>query len=190
MFSFDTPLNLVYGLATGLAFGFLLQRGSLTNYRVIVGQFLMKDHTILRTMLTAVVVGAIGVWTMHSYGDVSLHVKAADLLANAVGGVLFGVGMALMGYCPGTGLAAIGTGSRHAVFGVLGMLVGAAAYAEVYPAMKSHVLSVLSYGKITFPEITGLSPWLFIGVLAVAALILFAVLRRLECPACGEQGDG
>jgi hypothetical protein len=180
MFSFDTPLNLVYGLITGLVFGFLLHRGGVTRYRVIVGQFLMKDHAVLKTMLTAVVVGAIGVWALHLYGGVSLHVKTAHVLANVVGGVLFGFGMVLLGYCPGTGVAALGDGSRHALFGVLGMLAGAAAYAEVHPVMKANLLSVLSYGKITFAEITGISPWFFILVLGLAAIALFTAMRSAE----------
>jgi hypothetical protein len=180
MFSVDTTLNLAYGLATGLVFGFLLQRGGVASYRVIVGQFLMKDHTVLKTMLTAVVVGSIGVWAMHLFGGVSLHVKSADVLANIVGGVLFGFGMTLLGYCPGTGVAALGDGSRHALFGVLGMLAGAAAYAEIQPLLNDNVLSVWSYGKITFPAATGLSPWLFIVALSLIAGILFSILQVLE----------
>jgi hypothetical protein len=180
MFSLDMPLNLVYGLATGLVFGFLLQRGGVTRYRIIVGQFLMKDHTVLKTMLTAVVVGAAGVWAMHLFGGVSLHVKSADILANVVGGVLFGFGMVLLGYCPGTGVAALGDGSRHALFGVLGMLAGAAVYAELYPAIKGSLLSVWSFGKITIPAATGLSPWFFVVALLLAAVILFAVLEAFD----------
>ena len=181
MFSFDSPLNLAYGLATGIVFGFLLQRGGVTRFRVIVGQFLLKDHTVLKTMLTAVVVGAMGVWALHLYGGVPLHVKAVTVLANMVGGVLFGFGMALLGYCPGTAVAALGDGgSFRAACGVLGMLAGAALYAEVYPAIKGYLLAVGSYGKVTFPELTGLSPWLFIIALAVAAAVVFAVVRKGE----------
>jgi uncharacterized membrane protein YedE/YeeE len=177
MFSCDTPLNLVYGLATGLVFGFLLQRGGVTRFRVIVGQFLWKDHTVLKTMLTAVVVGSVGIWAMHLYGDVSLHVKGVTILANVAGGLIFGFGMALLGYCPGTGVAALGDGVlRQAAFGVLGMLVGAATYAEVYPLIKANLLSVGDLGKVTFPEVTGLSPWLFVAALAVGAAVLFAAL--------------
>jgi uncharacterized membrane protein YedE/YeeE len=190
MFSVDTTLNLAYGLATGLLFGFLLQRGGVTRYRTIVGQFLMKDHTVLKTMLTAVVVGAIGVWAMHLFGGVSLHVKSANLLANTVGGVLFGFGMVLLGYCPGTGVAALGDGSRHALFGVLGMLVGAAVYAEVHPALKDNVLSVWSYGQITFPEAAGCSPWFFIAALCLFAAALFAGLHLLETRAKEQPFTG
>ena len=182
MFKIDTPVNLLLGLVTGLVFGFLLQRGGVTRYRVILGQFLWVDHTVLRTMLTAVVVGSAGVYAMHQFGDVSLHVKGAVVLANVVGGLVFGVGMVVLGYCPGTGVGALGDGSRHAILGILGMLGGAAVYAEVQPLLKGNLLAVCDLGKLTFPQITGLSPWVLVVVLFVLAAILFAILKRLEAP--------
>lgn len=177
LFNFAPPVKLVMGLCTGIVFGFLLQKGGLTRFRVIVGQFLWADHTVLRTMLTAVAVGSAGVWALHQMWDVPLHIKSAHLLANAVGGVIFGIGMAVLGYCPGTGVAALGDGSRHAVPGVLGMLAGAAVYAEVYPWMKKTILSIGSYGKITIPEITSLSVWWFVAGMAVMSATVCILLR-------------
>jgi uncharacterized membrane protein YedE/YeeE len=146
----------------------------------------MKDHTVLKTMLTAVVVGSAGVYALHQFGghtplgEVALHVKPTAVLGNLLGGLIFGVGMVLLGYCPGTGVAALGDGSRHAIPGLLGMLAGAAVYAEVYPAVKNSLLSVLDYGKITLPGVLHVSPWFFVGGLAVIAVALFAVLGRIE----------
>jgi hypothetical protein len=77
-------------------------------------------------------------------------------------------------------VAALGDGSRHALLGVLGMIGGAAVYAEVYPLITDNVLSVWNFGKITFPETTGLSPWFFIAALFLMAGILFAALHALE----------
>ncbi|MHC5001987.1 MAG: YeeE/YedE thiosulfate transporter family protein, partial [Planctomycetota bacterium] len=109
---FADPTSLALGAATGLVFGFLLQKGGVTRFQVIVGQFLLKDFTVLKVMLTAIVVGAIGIYGMRAAGmDVPLHVKGTALLANVLGGLIFGVGMAILGYCPGTALAAIGDGS-------------------------------------------------------------------------------
>jgi hypothetical protein len=169
-------LNLVYGLLTGVVFGFLLQRARVTRFSTIVGQLLWVDHTVLRTMFTAVAVGSVGVYAMHQLWDVPLHIKSATLLANAVGGVIFGVGMAVLGYCPGTGLGAIGEGSRHAIFGFVGMLVGAGLYAEAYPWLSAHVLPVGDLGKVTLSSEMGLSPWVFIVPLIGIALIVFAIL--------------
>lgn len=173
---FDTPLSLFYGLLAGLVFGFLLQKAGVTRYRVILGQFLWKDHTVLRTMLTAVVVGSFGIYFMHQVWGVALHVKATEVLANVLGGLIFGVGMAVLGYCPGTGVAAMADGSRHAIFGVLGMLAGAALYAELYPTLSKNILEVGDYGKVTIPSGTGISPWGYIVILAALSIVVFQVL--------------
>ena len=61
---FDSPEKLLLGFITGVAFGFLLQKGKVAKFHVIVGQFLLKDWTVIKVMLTAVAVGAIGVWAM------------------------------------------------------------------------------------------------------------------------------
>lgn len=178
---FADPAALLTGGLTGLVFGFLLQRGGVTRFSVILGQFLLTDFTVLKVMGTAIVVGAVGIYGMRAAGlDVPLHIKNATLLGNVLGGAIFGLGMAVLGYCPGTGVAAIGDGSRHAIPGVLGGIVGAAAYAEAYPWMKARVLDVSDLGKATLASMTGLSPWWLMAGLLVAALAGFASLERWE----------
>ena len=179
---FADPRTLLLGALTGLIFGFLLQKGGVTRYNVIVDQFRLRDFTVLKVMLTAIVVGAIGVYAMLQLGWIAgLSVKAAEIAMNAVGGAVFGVGMVLLGYCPGTALAAIGQGSRDAIVGVLGALVGAAVYAETYPLLARTVEPIGKLGKITFVDVTHLSPWWFIGGLAAIAIGLFLWLERREC---------
>jgi uncharacterized membrane protein YedE/YeeE len=187
---FDTPGLIVGGLLTGLVFGFLLQKGQVAKYRVILGQFLFTDYTVLKIMLTAIVVGAIGVWGMLELGMIQhLQVKPALLAANAVGGLIFGVGMSLLGYCPGTGVAAMGEGSRHARWGFAGMIVGAGAFAAAYPYlekgfMKLGEVAVTAGGtvnnKVTLTDVTGVSPWVYIGALAAISLVVFALIGRWE----------
>lgn len=182
-FTTASPEMLLMGLLTGIVFGFLLQRGGVTRYRVIIDQFLWKDHTVLKVMLTAVAVGAIGIWTLHGLYDVPLHIKASKLAANVGGGVIFGVGMALLGYCPGTGVGAIGDGSRHAIFGILGMFAGAAIYAEIYPYIQNNLLQTADLGKITWIDLTGLSVSTTVGIVV---LLIGGILYFL--PASGPSG--
>lgn len=178
---FADPKTLMLGAVTGLVFGFLLQKGGVTRYNVIVNQFRFRDFTVLKTMLTAIVVGSIGVYAMLQMGLIKgLSVKPAELAMNAGGGAIFGVGMVLLGYCPGTALGAIGQGSRDAIFGVLGAFVGAAAYSEAYPAIAKSIEPLAKYGKITFPEITGVSPWIWIAGLGVVSLVVFGLIQRRE----------
>ncbi len=174
---FATPAILLQGALAGLLFGFLLHKGGLTRFDVIVKQFLLRDFTVLKVMLTAIAVGGVGLYVSSDAGWLAgWHIKSTHLLANALGGAIFGVGMAVLGYCPGTGIAAMGSGSRHAVFGVLGMLLGAAIYAEAYPWVKEHILGVGAWGKETLPSLTGWSPWVFLAALSVAA-VTFSLRR-------------
>ncbi len=186
---FDAPSMLLLGAATGLVFGFLLEKGGVTRFEVIVGQFLLRDFTMLKVMLTAVIVGSVGIYAMLQVGMLEgLHLKPAQLLANAVGGLIFGTGMAILGYCPGTGVAAIGHGARDAVWGLLGMLAGAALYAETFPWIGARIVAAVDLGKVTLADLTGLSPWVFILGLAILGGVLFWWRERREAAPARSVG--
>jgi len=179
---FDPPLKLLLGLITGILFGFLLQKGRVAKFPVIVGQFLLRDWTVARIMLTAIAVGSIGVYVLVSTGAAALHVKPALLGGVILGGLLFGAGIALFGYCPGTSVAACGEGRRDAMVGVAGMLFGAFAYVWSYTLVAVPVRNALpDWGKVTIPQATGASPWIWIAALLLAAIAGaygFDILRR------------
>jgi uncharacterized membrane protein YedE/YeeE len=170
--------ELFLGLITGIAFGALLQQGRVLRFEKQVGAMLLRDMTILKFMLSAIIVGMLGINLLVTTGVVDLSVKATHLGANIIGGLLFGAGWAVMGYCPGTSLGALGEGRWHAIWAILGMLLGAAIYAEAYPAMKASVLTWGSFGKLTLSQILGVSPWLLIPALVVLYLLLFAWFEK------------
>ena len=68
-------LQLFLGLIMGIVFGFLLQKGGVTNYDVILGQLLLTDFTVVKVMLSAVITGMVGVYLLKSLGLVQLHPK-------------------------------------------------------------------------------------------------------------------
>ncbi len=176
----DSIGKLALGLLTGFLFGFLLQKGRVTKYSVIVGQFLLRDFTVLKTMLTAVVVGGIGVYALKAIGAASLHVKPAQLAAVSIGGLVFGVGMALLGYCPGTGVAAAAEGKRDAMFGVAGMLLGALLFAEQFEFFGKTVLKWFDLGPLTLPDLIRVPAWAIFAGLTIGVAILFRQLERWE----------
>ncbi|MGV3485984.1 MAG: YeeE/YedE thiosulfate transporter family protein [Planctomycetaceae bacterium] len=170
---FDSPSKLALGLATGIIFGFLLQKGRVAKFEVIVGQFLFKDWTVVKMMGTAVVVGAIGVYGLVAADMASLHIRPAILGGLLLGALCFGVGMAILGYCPGTSVAGCGEGRLDAMVGVLGMFAGAAVYVAFFEQLTPITQSLGDWGKITLPEVTHTSPWLWVAILAafgIAAL--------------------
>lgn len=170
--------ELVLGLLTGLLFGALLQQGRVMRYEKQVGAMLLQDMTIFKFMISAIIVGSIGINLLVSLDLVSFGIKATNLGANIIGGLIFGAGWAIIGYCPGTSVGALGEGRWGAIFPILGMIVGAAIYAEAYPALKSSVLAWGKLGKITLPSILGVSPWIVIPVLTVGYLALLNWFER------------
>jgi uncharacterized membrane protein YedE/YeeE len=173
---FDSPERLLLGLVTGVVFGVLLQKGQVAKFAVIVGQFLLRDWTVVKIMGTAVVVGSVGVCALVASGQAGLHVKPFLLGGVLAGGVCFGVGMAVFGYCPGTGVAACGEGRPDAMVGVLGMLAGALAYVVAFPALQPVIKGLGDLGKVTFAEATGTSAWLWVAALVGLGLAALAVL--------------
>ena len=172
--------KIALGLITGFIFGFLLQKGHVTKYTVIVRQFLLRDFTVLKTMLTAVVVGGIGVYALRALGAASLHVKPAQLAAVSIGGLAFGVGMALLGYCPGTGVAAAAEGRIDALCGVVGMMFGALLFAEQFAFFGRNILSWIDLGPVTIPQLIHVPAWtIFVG-LTLGAVFLFRRIERWE----------
>jgi uncharacterized membrane protein YedE/YeeE len=167
-------------LVFGFAFGFLLHRGRVADYNTIVRQFLFQDFTVLKIMMTAIIVGGVGVFLMVQFGYAKFHIKPTDLLALTLGAALFGVGMVLYGYCPGTALAAIGGGSLHALVGAGGMLLGGILYALTFDGVKAVILPVGALGRVQLHTLLGISPWLIFAALAVVALALFVAVERLS----------
>lgn len=166
--------QLWFGLLAGVAFGFLLQKGGVTRYDVILGQLLLEDHTVVRVMLSAVVVGALGVHALKALGLARLHPKQGSFGTSVVGGLVFGVGFAVLGYCPGTVAGAVGQGSMDALLGgVVGMLLGAGALAALYPRLSRGIMAVGDFGDVTLPRLFNVSDW--VVVLPVSVLIVLAL---------------
>ena len=184
---FDSPERLLLGLVMGILFGILLQKGRVAKFSVIIGQFILKDWTVVKIMGTAVVVGSVGVYTLVASGHANLHVKPFLLGGVLLGGLCFGVGMAVYGYCPGTGVAACGEGKPDAMVGVLGMLAGALAFVVAFPSLQPVIKVLGDMGKLTLPEATGTSPWLWVTALVVGGIAALAVLFSRRKPVADEQ---
>jgi uncharacterized membrane protein YedE/YeeE len=167
-------MKLLLGFAIGMAFGAVLQLGGASSYRKIMGMLLLRDLSILKMILTGIAVGLIGIQTLDLVGLAHMDVKATYVVGILLAGGIFGIGFALAGYCPGTGVVAAAEGKRDAFFVVAGGLVGAFAYALVHPALTS-LLDVGAFGPITIPGVLGL-PALAVA-LPVAAAIGMAVWR-------------
>ena len=169
-------MKLLWGLLFGIIFGFLLQKGGVTKYDVIINQLLLTDFTVVKIMLSAVATGMIGLYIMQGLGWIKLRPKAGSWGKNAIGGLIFGVGFALLGYCPGTIAGAIGNGYLDALTaGLVGIVLGSGILAAVYPQLKEGVMQKGYFGNITLPQVFKVNNWVVIIPLAtvIAAILYF-----------------
>lgn len=174
---FESPLRLVLGLIIGIAFGFLLQKGRVAKHSVIVGQLLLRDFTVIKIMLTAIAVGAIGYWAWVALGLTPVDVKPAQMGGVLAGAVLFGSGLAVLGYCTGTTVAAVGEGRLDAVAGLLGMAAGAVTFVLAFPAFGDLRKAVVDWGKVTLPDATHVAPVVYVIALAVVGTATYVASK-------------
>ena len=170
--------KLITGALFGLVFGFLLQKGGVGKFNVLIGQLLLQDWTVAKIMLTAIVVGMIGVFPLHHFAKVNLHIKPTRIGSNIIGGLLFGAGFALVGYCPGTAAAALGQGSWDALFGMAGLIAGSWMFAELSGWTKQTIEKWGTHGKVLLPDLLHFPLGAFVIGFAVLLAALLMLLQR------------
>lgn len=172
-------MNLLAALGIGFCFGWLLQKTGLARYDRVVNVFRFRDFTVLKLLLTALVVGALGLQLALALGLThSLPVPATFLAGNFVGGAIFGVGMALSGFCPGTIAAGIGEGRLdYLIPGSLGLVAGALLFGGLY-ARLFPILARSVHAAATIPQWLGVDSWLIVVLLVELAGVIGYVVER------------
>jgi uncharacterized membrane protein YedE/YeeE len=170
--------TLVIGFLIGCAFGAILYMGGATSYRRILGTLLLKDMWIIKLMATAIGVGTLGVYLLDLNGLANMSIKPAYLGGVAVGGIIFGIGWAVSGYCPGTCVVGSSEGKLDAIFTVVGGLVGVLLFSMAYPALEATLIEPLNFGAVTLRDLTGVSGiYLAIPFSAMLLGLAFFVLK-------------
>lgn len=136
----------------GTLFGFVLSRSGAADYDFIQGMFLLTNFQLYGIIGAAVAVTAPGLWLIKRYGrtatgePISIELKPLHR-GNVTGGILFGVGWAITGMCPGPILVNVGEGKVYALAALAGALVGAALFGVGYPSLAKPLgLPALSRG--------------------------------------------
>lgn len=170
--------ELLLGVVTGILFGFLMQRAQVIRYDRQLGALRFQDMTIVKFMLTTILVAMVGIYLLLDLGVIKLSIKPLILGGNILGGLIFGIGWGIVGYCPATAMGALGEGRYDAAFGILGMILGAGIFAEFYPFLKQTVLTWGDFGKVTLPAALGINHWIVIVVLGAAFVGLFMFFEK------------
>jgi hypothetical protein len=170
------------GFFFGVIFGFLLQKGGVAKYEVLIGMLLLEDFTVAKVMTSAVIVGMIGIYALHTASLVKLHIKPTRYAANMLGGILFGIGFALSAYCPGTGAAALGQGNFDAVAVLLGLMAGSYVFAEASGWLARTLNRWGDRGLLTFDKVLNLKPRVLVPVVAAGLVLALAAIHLFVDP--------
>ncbi len=171
---FSAAANLAIALALGVGFGFCLERAGFGSARKLTAVFYFHDMAVVKVMFTAIVTTMGGLFVLSTVGMLDLaelYIEPTTIAAQGLGGLLFGAGFIVGGYCPGTSVAAVATGRKDGLAFMFGMLAGVFAYAEFTPGIDAWI-KASSEGELTLPSVTGIGMgW---WTLAFAAFLAFA----------------
>lgn len=163
----------ISGLIIGVIFGFILQRGYFCHLSGFVDLIMFKNKRVLKATIWAILISLIGFHIMDALGIVQLNPKPLWILADIVGGVIFGIGMFLASGCMAGSTFKIGNGYVGYILAAIGMGIGA--YITKIGFLRSYTTALQENLKIS---ILGKSPTLsnFLGIDRWVAVIILAVL--------------
>lgn len=174
--------NLFFALIMGITFGFVLERTGFTRSKLISGTFYFTSLAVPKIMGTTVVTAATWfiIFSWLGWIDISqLYTPATYIWPYVVGGLMFGAGMVMAGYCPGTAVAGVGTGKTDALVFLVGVVAGMLLYFVIYPFISGFANSS-NMGVLKLQDLFGGNQYTsyIITVALETGIILFMILLR------------
>lgn len=176
----------LYALLIGVAMGVLIQRVRASSPGMILANLRLENLSIIKFMATTIAIGMIAVYLLDMFIPQAMHfdVKPTYVIGVALGGLIFGVGFALGGYCPGTCVVGAGEGRKDALFAVGGGVVGALLFTLLYNVLLDPVIKPMDLGKVRLQDYIHI-PTIVLAI--VVAGIMLAIVKVLPTIP-GRQG--
>ncbi|MHB0915897.1 MAG: YeeE/YedE thiosulfate transporter family protein [Thermoleophilia bacterium] len=168
------------GLLTGIAFGAILLRAGASSFTLIVNMLRLKNLTVMKFFFLAIGVGSVGMYLVDAFATAHIGIAPFYLLGIVAGGIVFGIGWAISGYCPGTALVAVAQGKVDAMVTVLGGLFGALTLALTWDYLEPVLVEPLNYGSKSIPDLLGARPLYVALALGVIAAAFVAYLNQVD----------
>jgi uncharacterized membrane protein YedE/YeeE len=166
-------MSLLYALFVGVAMGALIQRVGASSPRMIAAALRWENIAIIKFMATTIAVGTVVVYLLSQWMPMHFDIKPTYVIGVALGGLIFGVGFAVSGYCPGTCVVGMGEGRRDALAAFLGGVAGALVFTLAYTLFAGTLIAPMNLGKITLADVLHL-PAVVLAV-GLGAVLLTAV---------------
>lgn len=174
--------SLLIALLIGIGFGFFLERAGLGSAKKLSAQFYGRDMTVFKMMFTAIITAMIGTFWLNWFGLLRLdlvYLTPTYVMPQVIGGLVFGVGFIVGGYCPGTSCVASTTGSMDGVMNVIGLLCGILVFGEMYLLLDGFY-NATPLGQVTMVDFFGIPSGLMVLILTTIALLGFWLSEKIE----------
>jgi len=167
-------------LILGVVFGAILQYAKLNKFNTISGLATLDNLSVVKAISLAIGVGIILLNIEIGLGLATFHVKPFLIGGLVIGGLIFGSGMAVLGYCPGTLAISIGEGSVDALVGLGGALLGGLAYTLAYPSLSP--LLGPDWGKLSLETVlgSGTAYYVISSLVALAFIGITVWLQKVD----------
>ncbi len=179
---FDVDSALIIAFFIGIGFGFFLEQAGFGSGMKLAGQFYFRDLTVFKVMFTAIITAMLGLFWLSWLGFLDLSfvkVLPTYFIPQLVGGLIFGIGFVMGGYCPGTCCIAAVTGKMDGWIHLLGMFVGIFFFGEIYPFIAGWYNST-PMGETTLASLFNLPYGTMVFLIVTVALLGFYGAEKLE----------
>ncbi len=133
----------------GILFGSIIQFTKVHKFEKIAGFSMLKDTVVPKMLFLAIGIASIGLYIMIQLGWASYHIKPIILGGLIIGGILFGISMAIFGKCPGTGPVSVAEGRIDVLVGSIGGIFGGLVFTLFYDKLK--IIMGPNLGKLNLP---------------------------------------
>jgi len=174
--------EILFAILVGGSFGFVLHKVGATNPNKIVGFLRLTDLHLAKVILFAIGFSSLLLFILMAVGLIpAAHISVkSSYIGVIIGGAIFGIGFGLGGYCPGTTLAALGSGRKDSIFMILGGLVGAWVFVLAYGWLTTSMpwlYEKIAGGKVSLAQTANENfPALIDGISGVLVAAVIAIL--------------
>jgi len=179
---FGEQTSFIIAVLIGISFGFWLERAGFGESRKLALQFYFREMTVLKVMFTAIVVAMLGIAYLTLFGGLDInmvYINPTYLGAQAVGGLLLGMGMIIGGFCPGTSVVGASIGRIDAYLFLAGVFFGMLVFGEIFPWIEGLYLSG-DMGRVTLMEYFDTTTGIIIFLVMIMAVGMFLGGEWLE----------
>jgi len=178
----NTANALFVSVVIGIFFGIALEQEGFGSSRRLAGVFYFRDMAVIKVMFTAMITAIICLQLSFRFGLISeqaVYLNPTLYKAQVIGGIIFGIGFVMGGWCPGTAAVGAASGKWDAFIFLFGAAAGSALFNETYPLVQGLQADQLQHIAFVH-ETLGIGREWFLLFFVAAGVLVFWVMELIE----------